>query len=194
MFPWLWKGFFVLGIIALIFYLYTIYDVAAGMKYNPSITIMAAAGFFFLAIIVYMIKEKVFLAVWVKIVGVYDISSEEADVRIVIAADAEKADKEAFDKLESEMSELYNVLSRKYVKKKELSTGTLSGISKEMGTRKKEPSEEIIKGLSEVNQSLRNIDKQLAEGKITEATYKSAKDSLTGQKTKLETLIDLLSM
>jgi hypothetical protein len=194
MFPWLWKGFFVLGIIALIFYLYTIYDVAAGMKYNPSITIMAAAGFFFLAIIVYMIKERVHMAVWVKIAGVYDIASEEADVRIVIAADAEKADKVAFDKLESEMSELYNVLSRKYVKRKELATEIKSGIAKEIGTRKKEPAEEIIKGLSEVNSSLRNIDKQLAEGKITEATYKSAKESLQGQKTKLETLIDLLSM
>lgn len=194
LFPWLWKTLFVLGILSLAFYLYTIFDIEAGLTYNSNLVIAASALFFVLAIVVYMIKERIHLAVWVKLSGVYDIASEETDVRIVIAADASKADKEAFDKLEADMTEIYNVLSRKYVKKKAISTTLKKGIAKEVGTTKKDPEKEILKGLSDVNNSIRNIDKQLASGKISEGTYKAAKESLSGQKTKLETLVDLLSM
>jgi hypothetical protein len=192
-FPWIWKTFFILGLATIVFYLYTIFNVEAGVQYNTTLILAGSAVLFFLAIMVYMIKERVSLAVWVKIAGVYDISSEDADVRIVIAADAEKADKAAFDKLEADMSELYNVLSRKYVKKKSLPTDTKKEIAKEIGTRKKDPAEEILKALSSVNKDLANIDKQLAEGKISEDTYKEAKKSLQGRKSKFETLVDLLT-
>jgi len=190
--PWVWKILLAVGIGFLAFYLYTVFNVEAGLRFNKNL-ILAATPFWFLgSILFYMIKDKVSMAVWVKIAGVYDISSEEADVRIVLAADAAKADKLAFDKLEEDLSELYNVLSRKYVKKKSLGTATIHEIGKEVGT-KGDPGVKILKALSELDKQMADLANQLATGKIKEDTYNNVKKEMEQRKTKLQTLIDLLS-
>ena len=111
-FPILWKSFFFIGIGLLVAYLYTL---AFPTNWNPNLLIMASPAFFILALLIYSIKNIVSLAMWIKIAGVYDIASEEADVRLVISADADKRDKEAYNKLEEDMAQIYNVLAKKYV-------------------------------------------------------------------------------
>ena len=190
--PWIWKILLAVGIGFLAFYLYTVFNVEAGLRFNKNL-ILAATPFWFLgSIIFYMIKDKVSMAIWAKVSGVYDIASEEADVRIVLAADAAKADKMAFDKLEEDLSELYNVLSRKYIKKKSIPNATVSEIGKEVGTRG-DPGVKILKALSELDKQMADLANQLATGKIKEDTYNQVKKEMEQRKTKLQTLIDLLS-
>lgn len=191
--PWVWKILFAVGIGFLAFYLYTIFSVEAGLRFNKNLILMITPIWFLGSIIFYMIKEKVSLAIWAKIAGVYDVSSEEADVRIVLAADAEKADKEAFDKLEADLSEIYNVLSRKYVKKKSIPNSTVKEIGKEVGTTGKDPAVKLIKELGNIDKQMADLNNQLATGKVTEATYSKVKKEMEDRKTKVQTLIDLLS-
>jgi hypothetical protein len=192
--PWVWKILAAVGIGFLAFYLYTVFNFEAQLRYSDIQNIvLAATPFWFLgAIMFYMIKEKVNMAIWAKIAGVYDVSSEEADVRIVLAADAEKADKQAFDKLEEDLSEMYNVLSRKYVKKKSLATATVHEIGKEIGTRG-DPGVKILKAMAELDKQMADLNNQLATGKITESTFNNVKKEMEQRKTKLQTLVDLLS-
>lgn len=191
--PLVWKILLAVGIGFLGFYLYTVFNVEAGLRFNKNLILMITPLWFLGSIVFYMIKEKVHLAVWAKIAGVYDISSEEADVRIVLAADADKADKEAFDKLEADLSEIYNVLSRKYVKKKSIPSKTIRGIGKEVGTTAKDPAVKILKELSNLDRTIADLNNQLAVGKLKEDTYNKVKKEMDERKTKLQTLIDLLS-
>ena len=136
------------------------------------------------ALVLYEIKEKVRLAVWIKIAGIYDIQRESADLRVLIAADADKPDKEAFDKLNDDITEFYNELSRKYVKKiKEIKPTAQKPFSPKL--------EKILKGLADVNNEMKKLEKKFLNGKMSEKTYNSLKKELQERKDKLEMLLEL---
>jgi hypothetical protein len=140
-----------------------------------------------------MIKDSVAMAIWIKIAGVYDVASEEADLRIVIAADAEKKDKEAYEKLEEDVSEFYNVLTRKYVKRIKREA-TKTEIVKEMEKDSEEPEVKLVKSIKDVDGQMAKLEKSFVEGKMKEETYRQIKEDLAKRKSKLETLMDLISL
>lgn len=189
--PWLWKLLFVTGCIFLGFYFFTLIDTAGG--WNSDLIIKVTPVWFVLAIMIYMIKEQVAMAIWVKIAGVYDVASEEADVRIVIAADAEKKDTEAYEKLEEDVSEFYNVLTRKYVKRIKREA-TKTEIIKEMEKTEEEPEVKIVKAMKDVDAQMAKLEKSFVEGKMKEETYRQIKEDLAKRKSKLDTLMDLISL
>jgi hypothetical protein len=190
-FPWLWKVLFMVGCIFLGAYLISLLNIGLGI--NSDTIIKITPVWFILAILVYMIKEQVAMAIWVKIAGVYDVASEEADLRIVIAADAEKKDKEAFEKLEEDVSEFYNVLTRKYVKKIKREA-TKTEIIKEMEPTEEEPEVRLMKSIKDVDTQIAKLEKSFVEGKMKEETYRQVKDDLVKRKSKLETISDLISL
>ena len=119
-FPWLWKLLALIGVFFLGTYFYTLINTDVTWTTNIKNWILWMTPLWFAgSIAVYSIKETVRMALWVKLAGIYDIGSEEADLRIVISADAEKRDKQAFNQLESDVAEFYNVVARRYVKKTE---------------------------------------------------------------------------
>lgn len=188
-FPLVWKAFFFLGLGLLIAYIYTI---LFPTNWNSSLLIMASPVFFILALLIYSIKEVVSLAMWIKIAGVYDIASEEADIRLVISADADKRDKEAYDKLEADMAEIYNVLAKKYVSNAKKITKTQ--IIKELKPKAKDPAVELVKQIRDLDSQIAAIDKRFARGDVKEETYKELKQDLLKRKAKADTLLDLVSM
>ena len=188
-FPLIWKLFAVIGVIFLAFYFYTLVDQAGG--WNSDLIIKITPIWFVLAILVYLIKERVSMALWTKVSGIYDINSEEADVRIVIGADAEKPDKQAFDKLESDVVEFYNVLTRKYVRKAGRDRAK-KAVAKEMKVGKRAPAINIVKGIRELTKEIGALEKKFIAGKVKEGTYKELKEDLTKRKERLETVLDLI--
>lgn len=190
-YPWLWKLFAIIGIVFLGLYFYTMINTNTG--WNSDLIIKTTPVLFILAILVYMYKETVQMAIWVKIAGVYDIASEEADVRIVIAADAEKKDKEAYEKLEADVSEFYNVLTRRYVRKVKREA-TKSEVIQEMKPTSEEPEVKLVKAMKDIDSQNSKLEKSFIEGRMKEETYKQLKEDLAKKKSKLETLMDLISL
>ncbi|MCD6547100.1 MAG: hypothetical protein J7K22_00950 [Nanoarchaeota archaeon] len=189
-YPLIWKLLTLIGIGFLVFYFYTLIDTAR--VWNSNMFLFGSIAWFILAILVYSIKEVVSMAIWLKISGIYNIADEKADVRVVIAGDADKKDAEAFKVLEEDVSELYNSLIRRYVKTQKKPI-TKTEIIKEIKP-KRNALAEIAKSSKEIEKDLANLAKQLAAGKISEEAYKEAKKDLERRKAKLETILDLLSV
>jgi hypothetical protein len=187
-FPFAWKFFLTIGIISLLLYLVPWQWIQQSSfllewkNYSP----WFAGIFILLALIVYLIKEKIGLAIWLKIAGIYDVESEKCDVRIMISGDSEKRDKEAFKKIESDLSELYDVIAKRYVKRKEKEI--------KIPTIGKEPELQVLSSLRDVNKQIENLQRRFTEGKITEETYKQLKDELERKKDKIETLLDIVTI
>ncbi|MCD6576105.1 MAG: hypothetical protein J7K73_03020 [Nanoarchaeota archaeon] len=187
-YPLIWKLLFLIGAGFLGAYLYTL---AVPTNWNSNLILEVTPIWFILALIVYSIKETVSLAMWIKISGVYDIEDGNADVRVVLAADADKKDKEAYDKLEEDVSEIYNVLNRKYVPKKKV---TKTEIVKVLKPKKKQPELSLMKTVRDIDKQLATLNKRFINKEISEETYKELKRELEKRKAKAETVLDLLSI
>ncbi len=194
-YPILWKFFLVIGIVLLfVFLMYSrnnIYGVITSLSMQPtSILMYALIGSFLLSFIFWAIKYTVPIFAWVKIIGIYDPTENMANVRIVLAGDCQFKDKESYGKLESDMSELYSILSRKYANK--LNKRTLSdNVAQDLSINGKTSS--IMNKLRDTENELAQLEKNFASGKISESSYKELRDKLEARKTQLETLFDLLS-
>lgn len=185
-FPKLWKILLLLGLISIILFISPSL-IPQSLSFKQEYFLYGGISLILLSILLFLIKEKIHLYTWVKIVGVYDIESEKADVRIVIAGDCDKKDMDAFSKLEEDVSELYNELARKYVKKKEEKPMI---IIKE----KEAPEARVIKLVRDLENQLASLDSKLAQGKISEEAWKVAREELNRKKEKLEILLDLLKL
>ncbi len=193
-YPLLWKTCLILGIIALVIlfasYRNYIYNDFTSVSYQPSnFLLYSTIGLFVLAFIFFMIKKIVPMYLWAKIIGVYDPTEQSANVRIVIAGDCKFKDKDSYAKLESDMTELYSELSRKYgnkLDKRQISQSVTSTLG--------------AGSLHNLNSKLRDAEKESADlernfvaGKISEDQYKSLKSSIEAKKAQLETLFDLIN-
>jgi hypothetical protein len=184
-YPLAWKGFALLCVISLFLYLFP--TALVGVEFNRELLIYSGSGSALLSLIIYMIKEKISLFLWLKIAGIYDVSSEESNIRLIIAGDCDKKEKTALAKLEEDLSEVYNVLARKYVKRKKEKEVVV------VVKKKKAPELKILGAMKGIDKELAELDKRLAEGKISEETYKDVKASLQRRRSKLETLLDLVT-
>ncbi len=144
-----------------------------------------------LSVVVYNIKKIVPSSLWVKVAGIYDVESEKSDLRLIISADLDKSDKMMFIKLEEDVTEFYNILTDRYVKPYESLKRKPAKILIES---KAEPAEtKVRKVIAEIDNEIFNLDRQLAQGKVTENTYIQAKGNLSKRKEKLGIIIDLIT-
>jgi len=187
-YPLIWKAFFFLGVGFLLFYLYTL---SFQTNWNSNLILELTPVWFIIALLIYYIKETVSLALWIKISGIYNVQDETADVRIAIAADASKKDKEAFDVLEDDISEIYNVLNRKYVPKKKI---TKTQIVKVLKPKSSKPELSLLKTVRDIDNQIAELQKKFIKGDIKENIYKELKEDLEKRKAKAETVLDLISI
>ncbi len=195
-YPTLWKACLIVGILFLIALLVeysgSLSANLTSFSIQPSgLLEYATVALFVLAILFWVIKEIVPIFLWSKIIGVYDPTEASANVRIVLAGDCQFKDKDAYARLEGDMTELYSVLSRKYankLNKRQMTQSVSEAFS--IGSR----------GSQNINSKLRDVEKQSADlernfvaGKISEDQYKELKAKFEAQKTQLETMFDLLS-
>jgi len=175
----LWKLLSLIGIGLLIYYL------IPGNVPNYQVLYLSIL-FLLLSLFVYMIKKTLVLEVWVKLAGIYDVSSEKSDLRVIIASDAKDRSRESFKILEEDINEFYNELASKYVKKRATPVIKVRrGVS---------PRERMLSALQEVEKEISNLDTRLSKGEISEETYKEVKQRLERKREKLETMLDLLSV
>lgn len=185
-YPIIWKLFFVLSAFSILLtfaksWVETVPLLQAWSNYGW----YAAAVMLIAAFIAYQIKERIGLALWVKMAGIYDVESSKADLRVIIAGDSEEKDKEAFMKLEDDVSEFYNVVARKYVKRKEGEAAVIE---------RKPQETKIFENIKDVNDDISKLEKKFIDGKITEDTYKNLKSDLERKKEKFEILLDVISL
>lgn len=190
-YPLLWKLFFFLGIGFLGFYLYILAFQTTG--WNPSIILGITPIWFFLALWIYSMKDSVSMAMWIKASGIYDVKDEKADLRIVIAGDAERRDKKAFDSLSEDVTEIYNVLNRKYVPTGK-SKITQKQIVKELKPKKKNPETHLLKTIRDLEKQKTKLEERFINGEIEKDTYNELKNSINKRKSKAETMLDLISV
>ncbi|MCW1296525.1 MAG: hypothetical protein OH319_02490 [Candidatus Parvarchaeota archaeon] len=185
-FPIIWKIFLAIGIVSLLLYVlpWSLVQESTILSEWKSYSLWIGGIFILAAIIVYYIKEKIGLAVWIKIAGIYDVEDEKCDVHLMISGDSEKKDKEAFKKLENDLAELYDVISRKYIKRKEKEPKITIG---------REPEIQALNSLREINKEIDNLQKRFTEGKVSEETYKQLKEELERKKDRYETILDIVT-
>lgn len=195
-YPIAWKTCLVLGIVFLAILLVSSYNSVYG---NLTTVTWTSSGFFtystialfILAFIFWALKQVVPIFLWSKIIGVYDPTEESANVRVVLAGDCQFKDKDSYARLESDMTELYSELSRKYankLNKRQMAQNVSDTLS--IGNR----------GLQNVTAKLREVEKESADlernfvaGKISETQYNDLKTKIQARKAQLETVFDLIS-
>lgn len=185
-YPIVWKIFSLIGIVLFAYYVWQMLTT----QLQQTNLLFYAVGSIIFSFLIYMIKETVQMAAWVKIAGIYNIQDEQADVRVSIAGDSEKRDREAFTKLEEDLAEFYNVLTKRYIKKR---VGKPEVVIQEI-KGEEEPDVRVMKSLKDIGAELHNLDKRLSEGKISEETYKQVRTNLSGRKDRLQTILDLFSV
>ncbi len=144
----------------------------------------AALISFFISLILFMIKKIVWLHVWVKLIGIYNISDEITDARVIISGDISEKDERSLSTLRDEMVEFYDRVASKYV------TGEKPKIFKEK-KKKEEYLAEIMRRLRETENALKDLRIRLAKGEISENTYNKTKKELEEEIEKLKILYEL---
>ncbi len=136
------------------------------------------------SLIAYGAKQVIKSSVWIKVVGIYDVENTKADVRVIISADINKYNQKVFNKLQEDVTELYELISHKYLKP------TQPLVKPVTKTR----SDELINRIAKINEQERKAREQLLNNKISEETYKQLISDLRKEKNQVNTIIDLLSI
>jgi hypothetical protein len=191
MFPILWKIIAVLGVVSLAAYLIppSVFQ-QFGVTVNSYYFVIAGLILIASAMILWLTKKSDYINIWVKMAGIYNVEDESTDMRIIFSAKTTSDDKRIIKQLDDEVSEIYGVISDKYVKSKKLAKGGLLSLTKS----DKNMDVELIKGINSMSEDLKNLNSRLARGEISEATYKDAKEGLLDKKHKLETVLDLINV
>ncbi len=195
-YPVLWKTFLVVGVILTIVAVMisgsSVYNQIKTLSYSPpTLFIYATIACYALAVIFLAVRFTVPMFSWIKIIGVYDPTEASSNVRVVLAAECQFADKDTYAKLESDMSELYSELSRKYsnkLKKSDFNDSVTSGLSIGRGANQK-----LLLRLKEAEKESADLERNFTAGKISENKYDELKASIDGKKAQLEALFDLLA-
>ncbi|RLG18371.1 hypothetical protein DRN75_01910 [Nanoarchaeota archaeon] len=183
-FPILWKILALIGLLLLIFPFFP----QSGQYVKRTFLTLSAVSFA-MSLMVYMIKKRITLEVWVKIVGIYNIKEESADVKVVIAGETKK-EPSTTKILTNDLSELYNELTSRYTK-----TSTKIGRKIKIEVKPSEdPAEKLLKQISNIDKELIKLERQLASGKITEQTYNQIKKDLESRRDKIKTIYELLNI
>jgi hypothetical protein len=195
-FPTLWKICLILGVILLAVllasYRDTIYQSVTTVNYAPSgYLLYGTIVLLFLALLFWIVKKVVPLYVWIKIIGVYDPTETAANVRVVMAGDCRFKDKDSYAKLESDLTEMYSELSRKYSNK--LNKRAVDEKLSDTLSLRGRPSQNLTQKLKDVEKELSDLERNFVSGKISEAQYKELKERLEMRRAQLETLFDLVA-
>lgn len=187
MFPWLWKLTGIVGIIALIIYFLpqTYFD-NFNLTVSKEILGLIGVGSLLLSFLFWYIKRSDYLRIWFKASGIYNIEDETSDFKVILSGEA--THNSLSKKLNDEITEIFQIISNKYVKKSK-KKGPIINVPK----KKKDFDVKVIKQVNKVDKDLNELNSQLASGEISEKTYYEVKENLNEKKRKLETILDLIN-
>jgi len=180
-FPVMWRLLLLIGVISLISYLLP-YD-----QLNKDFLFYVMTFSLILSGLLYLVKRVVTSSVWVKIVGVYDVESMQADIRVVVSADTSESELRIFDDLRDDIAEFYDLVTRKY---------TRESSAKEVLVKPaaKGKTEELVERIVKVNNDIKTLNEKFINGRISEEAFNKLSNSLDKEKEKIETVLDLVSL
>ena len=190
-FPWLWKLAGVIGII-----LCLVYFVPQSFFDNFSISVsnyyFGIAGIILLlvSLALWLMRRIDTLRIWFKASGIYNVEDNTSDFRIIFSGETTSTEKSVARKLDDDITELFAIISKKYVKQKEAPGKAIIELTK----KDKDFDVEVIKDINIIERDLKHLDSRLANGEITEKAYNEAKEGLNDRKRKLETILDLVNV
>lgn len=179
-YPLIWRLLLTAAIISLIGYFMPYEELNKDLLFYITTISIILSGIF------YLTKKVIISSVWVKMIGVYDIEDMKSDVRVIISADTNESDLKIFDKLRDDISEFYELISRRYMKKAD-ETLIIKPVTKTK-------SEELMTKLSGINNEIKELRSKFINGKISEDMFKKLNLTLESDKDKLETVIDFFSV
>ncbi|HLE05812.1 MAG TPA: hypothetical protein VI790_00510 [Candidatus Nanoarchaeia archaeon] len=178
-YPLIWRLLLLTGIISLIGYFMPYEELNKDLLFYITTISIILSG------VLYLIKKVILSSVWIKMIGVYDVEDMKSDVRVIISADTNESDLRVFDKLRDDISEFYELISRRYMKKADETT-MIKPVTKTK-------SDELITRLSGINSELKELRTKFINGKISEDLFKKLNATLEADKDKIETVIDFFS-
>lgn len=190
MFPFLWKIVAILGMLSfLAFFIPQSFFDSFNISVNSYYFIISSLILFGSAVILFLTKKVDYLNIWFKASGIYNIQNDNTDLRIILSADTTSNEKKVIKKIDDEVAEIFRVISKKYVKKKQ-KKGVILSIPKS----EKNADISIIKNINTINNDIKNLDVRLARGEISESVYNEIKENFIERKHKLETILDLIKV
>ncbi|MBN1924177.1 MAG: hypothetical protein JW791_05490 [Nanoarchaeota archaeon] len=191
MFPWMWKLVAFLGLFSLLVYLVpqSVFD-DLGFTLSKNYFIIAGVVLLFSSAILWFARRIDTMTIWFKASGIYNVEDENTDFKVILSGATTSEDKVLRRKLDDEITEIFRIISKKYVKEKE---GKKKAIL-ELPKSSKDFDVTVIKSINSVEDDLRGLDSRLANGEINEATYNEVKENLEERKRKLETILDLINV
>ncbi len=187
MFPWLWKLVLLIGLASLLIYLVpqSVFD-NIGVTLEKDYFIIAGVVLLFSSAVLWFSRRLDTMSIWFKASGIYNVADENSDFKVILSGATTSTDKVLSRKLDDEITEIFRIISKKYVmdKKKQAI----------LSPRGRNTDVAVIKSINKVDDDLRELDSRLASGTITEATYNEVKENLIERKRKLETILDLINV
>lgn len=191
MFPNLWKIMLMIGVIVS-----AVYFVPQDFLDNIGFTIMreffAITGVFllFITFVLWYTRRVDVISIWFKASGIYNVEDKSSDFKIILSGETTTTNERVNSKLNEEITEIFRVVSKKYVKEKEPAKKAIIEIS----SKSKNVDVDVIKGINKADSDLRNLDSRLANGEITEKVFNEVRENLLDRKRKLETILDLINV
>ncbi len=187
-FPFIWKPLLALSILFFISYFITDYlETILSMSINESYILALGVITFILAALIFITRKFDTIDIWFKSSGIYNIESKTSDFKIILSG--ESSNKILRSKLDNEITQIFSLISTKYIKSKAEEGESLLDLPK----NSKNLDVKIIKEINQIEHDLNNLDSRLASKDITEKTYNELKEKFAERKQKLETILDLIN-
>jgi hypothetical protein len=187
-FPWLWKLVGIFGLISLTVYMMPNDALSAfSITLNKDYFILFSIAFLLISILLWISRKFDTINIWFKSSGIYNVEDKSSDFKIILSG--ESTSKILKSRLDNEITQVFSLISSKYVKSKiddDKSLLDLPRSSKNLDVK-------IIKEINQLENDSKNLDSRLANKDITEKTYNELKEKFNERKLKLETILDLIN-
>lgn len=188
-FPGLWKF---MALTSFMFFLLSIVPDSLwniiNLTVNSNYFLIISFIFVIITLLIYITRKLDSLTIWFKASGIYNITEESSDFKAIFCAQSSSKNRKIIKKLNDEVSQLFSIISRKYVKNKSKDNKIIK-----LSKKNKDSVVNVIKSINSVERDLKKLDSRLARGEITERVYNEVKENLKERKIKLETIIDLIN-
>jgi len=187
-YPWLWKLFGVIGVFCLALSIVPessliSLNITLNKGYILGLSVVALAA----SLVMWISRKFDTINIWFKSSGIYNVEDKTSDFKIILSG--ESTSKILKSRLDNEITQVFSLISSKYVKSKDSEDKSLLDLPKSS----KNLDVKIIKEINQLENDSKNLDSRLANKDITEKTYNELREKFSERKLKLETILDLIN-
>jgi len=191
MFPSLWKIVGFMGLfIALIYFTPQSFLDTIGITIVREYFAIIGLTMLLISFVLWYTRRIDTLSIWFKASGIYNVEDNTCDFKVIFSGQTTSEDKKERRRLDDDITELFRIISKKYVKAKDVKKKAILELPKSS----KNFDVTLIKEINNIDKDLKKLDARLARSEISEKVYNEVKENLNEQKRKLETILDLVNV